>query len=197
MKHRPHHTNIFIPAWQYIIVQLPHAIPCKTKSMSILGTLAQLLLSTKVRLRYSLYQQIVNISNSWHPDLMYSLRLIEQLQDVRKVPSAVNIEHEASRIFVDDVMQHAISYKWQPSRNISHAWEWENFTASRCSTCALLMYYLQTNDSTMFNLYIVMFITLYLPIPHVPGGHSQPVNIDLMLESAPIISYFPAPSCHL
>lgn len=59
------------------------------------------------------------------------------------------------------------------------------------------MYYLQTNDSTKFNLYIVMFVTLYLPILHVPGGHSQPVNIDLMLESAPIISYFPAPSCHL
>lgn len=45
---------------------------------------------------------------------MYSLRLIEGLQDVCKVPSAVNVEHKASRIFIDDVVQHAISYKWHP-----------------------------------------------------------------------------------
>lgn len=59
------------------------------------------------------------------------------------------------------------------------------------------MYYLQTNDLTMFDLDIVMFVTLYVPIVHVQGGHGQLVYVDLMLKSGPIISYFPAPSCHL
>lgn len=80
--------------------------------MNTLGTLAQLLLSTEVRLRYSLYQQIINTSSSCHPNLMYSLSLIEQLQHVRSVPSALNIERKASRIFINDIVQHAISYKW-------------------------------------------------------------------------------------
>lgn len=175
------------------------ASPCHSlqdKVMNTLGTLAQLLLSTEVRLRYSLYQQIINTSSSCHPDLMYSLSLIEELQHARSVPSALNIERKASRIFINDIVQHVISYKWYP-QGIFHMRETENFTASWCSTCALLMYYLQTNDLTMFDLDIVMFITLYVPIVHVQGGHGQLVYVDLMLKSGPIISYFPAPSCHL